>query len=497
MATEFESLVAAFHRLWPSAERAGQPAVVTQDAVLTYGALAQRVGGLAGGLRAAGIREGDRVAIAMPRSMDLVCALLATLAAGACPCVLEPDLGAEETARRLQVTGMAWLLHDRTQDGDTALPALAAVKRLAFEDLPLDAPPYWASALQPHDGAYLLFTSGSSGSPKGVLHSHLGLRTNADGILQHTQLSAQDRLLHTMPLHHTNGVNNQLLAPLLAGAQVVLAERFKAQDMPALMQRYRPTIITGVPTMYSRMLAFDFPAASLADLRMARCGSAPITQELHRQVEEKLGVALVVSYGLSEATCTSTMNPPHARRLGSVGTVLAGQQVFLADRNGRAIEAPLQEGEICIGGPALMLGYLEDPAAGVPASPGPVLRTGDLGRFDAQGFLYITGRIKDVILRGGENLSPHLIEGVLAKVPGVRACCVVGRPDADLGEVPCAFVVRTADASGSGLTEPQLAAAVHGELSRIHVPVACYYLDALPENSVGKVDRKRLKAALA
>lgn len=497
MATEFESLVSAFHRRWPSAERAGQPAVVTQDAVLTYGALAQRVGRLAGGLRAAGMREGDRVAIAVPRSADLVCALLATLAAGACPCVLEPALGAEETARRFRVAGLAWLLHDATHCDDAALSALAAVRRLAFEDLPPDADPYWASALRPHDGAGLLFTSGSSGKPKGVLHSHLGLRTNADGVVQHTQLSAHDRLLHTMPLHHTNGVNNQLLAPLLAGAQIVLAERFKAGDMPALMARYRPTIITGVPTMYSRMLAFDFPAAALAGLRMARCGSAPITQELHRRVEQKLGVALVVSYGLSEATCTSTMNPPHARRVGSVGTVLAGQRVFLADRNGHAMGGPRQEGEICIGGPGLMLGYLDEKVSGTPADPGPVLRTGDLGHFDEEGFLYITGRIKDVIIRAGENLSPQRIEEVLASVPGVRACCVVGRPDADLGEVPCAFVVRTAEPPGRDLTDQQLAAAVLAELSRIHVPVDFHYVDALPENAVGKVDRKRLKAALA
>ncbi|CAB5702161.1 Short-chain-fatty-acid--CoA ligase [Delftia tsuruhatensis] len=497
MTDAFESLVSAFHRRWPSAERAARPALVAQEAVLSYGALAARVGALAGGLRAAGIREGDRVAIAVPRSMDLACALLATLAAGACPCVLEPGLGPEETARRFAATGMTWLLHDRTHRDDPGLAAVAQVRRIAFESLSAEAQPYWAHALQPGDCAYLLFTSGSSGRPKGVLQSHLGLRVNADGIVGRTGLGPQDRLLHTMPLHHTNGVNNQLLAPLLAGAAVVLAERFKAQDMPALMAQHRPTVITGVPTMYSRMLAFEFPPAALAALRMARCGSAPITEALHRQVEEKLGVPLVVSYGLSEATCTSTMNPPLARRVGSVGTVLPGQRVFLAGRDGAEIEDPRQEGEICIGGPSLMLGYLEEGAAGRPAGPGPVLRTGDLGRFDAQGYLYITGRIKDVIIRGGENLSPHLIEGVLAKVPGVRACCVVGRPDADLGEVPCAFVVRTADGPGRALTQQHLTAAVLGELSRVHAPVAYYYVDALPENSVGKVDRKSLKAALA
>ncbi|MEJ8295157.1 class I adenylate-forming enzyme family protein, partial [Delftia tsuruhatensis] len=497
MTDEFESLVAAFHRRWQSPGWAARPALVAQGGVLSYGALAQRVGVLAGGLRAAGIREGDRVAIAVPRSLDLACALLATLVAGACPCVLEPGLGAEETARRFAATAMTWLVHDRSHHDAPCLAAVAQVRRIALESLAPDVQPYWACTSGPRDCAYLLFTSGSSGKPKGVLQSHLGLRVNADGIVRHTGLGPQDRLLHTMPLHHTKGVNNQLLAPLLAGSTVVLAERFKAQDMPALMERHRPTVITGVPTMYSRMLAFEFPPASLAALRMARCGSAPITEELHRRVEEKLGVPLVVSYGLSEATCTSAMNPPLARRVGSVGTVLPGQRVFLARPGGAEIEDPLQEGEICISGPTLMLGYLEEGTAGAPPGPGPALRTGDLGRFDAQGYLYITGRIKDVIIRGGENLSPNLIEGVLAKVPGVRACCVVGRPDADLGEVPCAFVVRTGDETGRALTEQHLAAAVLGELSRMHAPVAYHYVDALPENSVGKVDRKILKAALA
>lgn len=496
MTTEFVSLVSTFQRRWQSAEWAGRPAVVTQGDVLTYDALATRVGSLAGGLRTAGVRDGDRVAIAMPRSVDLVCALFATLVAGACPCVLEPSLGEEETARRFAVTGMKWLLHDQSLQDDPALSTLAGIQRVAFESLPKAAAPYWATTLQPHDSAYLLFTSGSSGKPKGVLQSHIGLRVNSDGVIQHTGLSADDRLLHTMPLHHTNGVNNQLFAPLLAGSVVVLAERFKAQDMPALMELHQPTIITGVPTMYSRMLAFDFPPAALASLRLARCGSAPITEELHRRVEEKLGVPLAVSYGLSEATCTSTMNPPLARRVGSVGTVLAGQRVFLADQNGAELKGPLEEGEICIGGPSLMLGYLTEKAAGTPEDPGSLLRTGDLGRFDQDGYLYITGRIKDVIIRGGENLSPNLIEGVLAKVPGVRACCVVGKPDADLGEVPCAFVVRTPDVSGRELTEQQLGAAVLGELSRIHSPVSYYYVDSLPENSVGKVDRKMLKAVL-
>jgi acyl-CoA synthetase (AMP-forming)/AMP-acid ligase II len=248
--------------------------------------------------------------------------------------------------------------------------------------------------------------------------------------------------------------------------------------------------------MYSRMLAFEFPDASVRSLRMARCGSAPITEELHRKAEARLRTPLVVSYGLSEATCTSTMNPPAARRIGSVGTVLRGQEVRLLSVDGTAIERPDREGEVCIAGPSLMLGYLDEDSDGRPRPIGPVLRTGDLGRFDADGYLYITGRIKDVIIRGGENLSPALIEGVLARVPGVQACCVVGKADSDLGEVPWAFVVRSADADGEQLSAQQLDEAVTAALSRIHKPAAYRFVSALPENAVGKIDRRKLAAGI-
>jgi acyl-CoA synthetase (AMP-forming)/AMP-acid ligase II len=299
-----------------------------------------------------------------------------------------------------------------------------------------------------------------------------------------------------MPLHHTNGVNNQVIAPLLAGSTIVLADRFRAEEMPGLMQAHAPTIITGVPTMYSRMLGCEFPEESLRSLRMARCGSAPITEELQRRVEERLRTPLVVSYGLSEATCTSTMNPPDARRIGSVGTVLQGQDIRLIAGDGTAITGPNREGEVCISGPSLMLGYLDEQSEGCPHPVEALLRTGDLGRFDEDGYLFITGRIKDVIIRGGENLSPSLIEGVIAKVTGVQACCVAGKADNDLGEVPWAFIVRAPGSAGDGLTRQQIDSAVEESLSRIHKPAGYLFVDALPENAVGKVDRKALAARL-
>ena len=155
------------------------------------------------------------------------------------------------------------------------------------------------------------------------------------------------------------------------------------------------------------------------------------------------------------------------------------------------------QGEICIAGPGLMTGYLLDGGGGAPEPAGELLRTGDLGRFDEDGYLYITGRLKDVIIRGGENLSPNLIEEAIATVPGIAACCVVGKAHADLGEVPVAFVVRREPAGDDAALAATISGTVDARLSRIHRPAEVIFVQALPENATGKVDRKKLRALLA
>ncbi|WMD20996.1 class I adenylate-forming enzyme family protein [Achromobacter seleniivolatilans] len=485
------TLVAACARLWTQPQWAARPAIVTADQTLSYAELHRHVGQMAAGLRASGVASGDYVAVAMERSLAQVLAILGVMAAGACPCPLEPRLSIEETARRVTAVGLTWMLFDEVNAVTAQACGLAPARLLRAGQVAHDEPDWAGSDVAPTSPGLLLFTSGSTGNPKGVLLSHLGLMNNARGVLAHTGLTPDDRLLHVMPLHHTNALNNQIFTPLLAGACVALAGRFRAEDMPGLLRAFQPTIITGVPTMYARMLELEFDPASLAGLRFARCGSAPITEALHRRIEDFLGCPLVVSYGLSEATCTSTMNPPSARRIGTVGTVLAGQLVTLRLPDGS--EAPAGgEGEICIAGDSLMMRYLGvDNAA---ASATSQLRTGDLGRFDAQGYLSITGRIKDVIIRGGENLSPALIEGVVTGLPGVAACCVVGAPDDDLGEVPVIFVQRAADAAPDAAG---IQAEVLARLGRIYVPRDVLWMDRLPENAVGKVDRKALAQQVA
>jgi acyl-CoA synthetase (AMP-forming)/AMP-acid ligase II len=463
-------------------------AIEESGTAIGYAQLAARIDAFAAGCRSWGLKRGDAVGVVASKSADAAAAFFGVMQAGGCACFIEPDLAPAVIAERLTTVGMRHLIHAPT----VCLPEMPGIAMRDFQSLEMEGEAYADLTLTPDDRAMMLFTSGSTGAPKGILLSHANLTTNAYGVLQHTGTSPTDRLLHVMPLYHTNGVNNQLIVPLLAGATIAMVDRFRAEDTVSRLKNDGISYMTGVPTMYSRMLPHVSAGDRFPNLRFLRCGSAPITLALQEQIEAAFNVPLVISYGLSEATCTSTMNPPANRRTGTVGTVLTGQDVRLFEPGGGHEVAAGAEGEIRIGGRSLMCGYIG------AATESPIvdgwLRTGDLGRFDADGYLSITGRIKDVIIRGGENISPALIEHHLATHPAVRDCCVVGMPHADLGEVPVAFIVTK---EKQLLETEALAAFVLSRLSRIYVPAAFHSLETLPTNGVGKVDRAVLKKRLA
>lgn len=444
-ASRFATLAHAFATVWGFDSLQTRAALTDGTQTFTYRALDVFTTRLAAGFCARGIAHGSAIAVTMERSIDALLVILAALRAGLCPCVMEQGLATAEQAARLETIDARWIVYDAAH-APLAAQMTGGVTAVPFETLACGDTPAPEDAIDPATRALLLFTSGSTGRPKVVQLTQSALLNNAVGVIDHSSLSSRDRLLHTMPVYHTNGLNNQLFAPLLVGATVIFAERFRASEMPELLARHRPSIITGVPTMYSRMLEQQFNRASLAALRMARCGSAPITNELHAQVEALLGCELVVSYGLSEATCTSTMNPPGARRIGSVGTTLRGQRVQLREADGRMTDEAGREGEICISGPTLMSGYLGAEDESRLAVSAGWLRTGDMGCFDADGYLYITGRMEDVSIRAGENLSPAQIECAVAADQRVPACCVAGQAHRDLGEVPVAFAVVKSEA---------------------------------------------------
>ncbi|WCE05077.1 class I adenylate-forming enzyme family protein [Pseudoxanthomonas sp. JBR18] len=467
--------------------QAGLAALIGPFGEVSYAQLARHVDAAAAAAHAWGLRRGELVGVIARKTPESVATFFGLMQAGGCAGFMEPGLAMDAIAERMQSVGMQRLVVEHADDGAQLQKAIPGLQVIALEAMASEGA--WIDdGLAPGDAAQILFTSGSTGKSKGVLQPHRGLLANARGVIAHTGITRNDRLLHVMPVHHTNGVNNQLIAPLLCGAQVVLIERFRAEDCVQQLRDYAPTYLTGVPTMYARMLPLLREGERFPSLRFLRCGSAPITSALQEQIEQAFGVELLVSYGLSEATCTSTMNPPGARRIGSIGTVLEGQVVRLF-KPGTEEVVTEGEGEIRIGGDALMLGYIGTEAA-QPIEHGWLL-TGDLGRFDAEGYLSITGRIKDVIIRGGENLSPALIEGELSRHPAVAECCVVGMPHHDLGEVPVAFVVL--DPSAPAVTSETLQDLIREKLARAYVPAEVKFLTTLPVNGVGKVDRKALR----
>ena len=466
---------------------AGRLAMIGPGWSLTYAKLGGMIDRFANGIHAWTGEHGALIGIWAPKRVETIAAFLGAMQCGACPCILEPGLASHAVEERLSAARINHLVFSKIPEVSLE-PLVKCGIRLRSIDSLLSDRGYRCENLRPADGAMVLFTSGSTGQPKGILLSHANLACNAEGVIDRTGITPEDRLLHIMPHFHTNGINNQIIAPLIAGATVALIEKFRADMVVALLCKFAATYATGVPTMYSRILTCTPGPYPREALRFLRCGSAPLTTVLHERVEEAFGVPLSVSYGLSEATCTSTMNPPFDRRIGTVGPALGNQVVELLDPDSGRVLGRGEEGEVCISGDAVMGGYIEDGIETVLTERR--LRTGDLGTFDSGGYLSITGRIKDTIVRGGENLSPGLIERTLGSHPAVRACAVVGRPDVDLGEVPVAFVVRQ---DGLRTDEEDLSAHVLHRLSRIHVPAEFVLLDAIPENTVGKTDYRALK----
>jgi acyl-CoA synthetase (AMP-forming)/AMP-acid ligase II len=433
------------------------------------------------------------VGIRAKKGVEAIAAFLGLMEAGFCPAFIEP-VSPQISVDRMRHVGITVLLCDDPAYEEEIAKSGIRVRPLAQcwpEQISFgktaDIPPLTKDA-----PAMLLFTSGSTGQVKGVALSHGNVACNAAGVTEMTGLTNCDTLLHVMPLYHTNGINNQIIAPLRAGATVVLADRFQPECVLPWIEKYAITYMTGVPTHYSRLLPFLKAAGNVPrSLRFLRCGSAPITIDLHREIEETFGVELLVSYGLSEATCTTTMNPPGKRRLGSVGQVLRGQSVKLFRVDTEEESLCGEEGEICIGGGNLMLGYTDG------REPSPVrngfLHTGDIGRFDADGFLSVTGRLKNVIIRGGENLSPELIENILRSHAAVEDCCVVGIPSQELGEEAAAVVLLR---DGYRVTPHELGVHVAARLRNSCVPVKWHFSTELPVNSIGKIDRKVVRLTL-
>jgi long-chain acyl-CoA synthetase len=344
--------------------------------------------------------------------------------------------------------------------------------------------------------AMLMYTSGTTGTPKGALLSHGNLVHAGRSVAAAHQLAPPDRVLSSLPLYHVNGQCIATVSPLVSGGSIVMPHRFSVSQWWSLVERYRPTWLNIVPTIIAYLLnGPDLTAAQAAacrGIRFARSASAPLPPEHHRAFEARFGISVLEGMGLTECASVAFANPldPGARKVGSPGRPL-GMVARVVAPDGAELGTG-ERGEIELRGDNVMTGYHKDPEATARTlRPGGWLATGDLGYRDADGFYFITGRLKELIIKGGENIAPREIDEALLQHPAVLEAAAVGIPDREYGQEILACVVLK---PGSGCAEAELRAHCLATLGRYKMPKLFRFLAELPKGPSGKVQRLKLVA---
>jgi acyl-CoA synthetase (AMP-forming)/AMP-acid ligase II len=439
-----------------------------------------RVRSAATALRDHGVGPGDVVAVVLPNRLELLVSMFAAWRLGAAVTPVNPALTEGEARYQIEDSAAKVVI---TDDGTGTLDVTALA----------DAPADTADARTQDALALIIYTSGTTGRPKGVLLDHANIAAMCQMVIDGLGLDDTDHSLLILPLFHVNGIIVSVLSPLLAGGHATVVGRFQPSTFFASVERARPTYFSAVPAIYAMLVSLPPDVRpDTSSLRRVICGAAPMPAELISRFETRFGVPIVEGYGLSEGTCASTLNPPAGpRKPGSVGLPLPGQTVALMTPEGKLIEDG-SAGEVVVRGPNVMRGYLGMPEETAKTIVEGWLHTGDIGRFDADGYLVLIDRIKDMIIRGGENIYPKEIENVLHTHPAVLEAAVVGAPDPVFGEVPVAHVALLPDEK---VTAEELTAHCRASLARVKVPVAVFITESLPKNPVGKIDKPRLRTS--
>jgi acyl-CoA synthetase (AMP-forming)/AMP-acid ligase II len=473
------------------AERADHPCVRDERLELSYSEFATRVDGAAEQFAELGLGPGAVVAVILPNRVELLICLAAAWRLGATATPINPVFTATEAGYQID-------------DADALLIVKAAAdapdggrRSLVVDDLrPVPrgtALPEPATSAD--DLALLIYTSGSTGRPKGVMLDHANIAAMAASMVEALRLTAEDHCLLVLPLFHVNAICVSYLSTMLVGGQLSVLGRFQPVEFLGAVERLRPTYFSAVPTIYNHLVSL--PAAVRPDttsVRFAICGAAPASEELLRATEERFGFPIIEGYGLTEGTCASTANPVDGpRKIGTVGVALPGQVVAVMDPGGNLLPAG-ERGEVVVKGANVMQGYRNRPDATAETLGDGWLHTGDVGILDEDGYLRLVDRIKDMIIRGGENIYPKEIESVLYSHPAVLEAAVVGRPDPLYGEVPVAYVALHPERTA---TVGDLRHVCVQHLTKIKIPVSIIIRGDLPKNPVGKIDKPALRASLA
>jgi long-chain acyl-CoA synthetase len=477
-----------------AAEEGPHPALRMDDAHLTYAEFRDAALRVAASLQSRGVEPGDRVGMVLPNVLSFPVVFYGALLAGAAVVPMNPLLKAREVEYYLRDSGARIVIATESSDG----PAAEAAGVVGIESvtvgaaLPeeLMAPEGLAGPVDRADGdtAVILYTSGTTGQPKGAELTHANLagncRTTAETLLES---SGDDVVMGCLPLFHVFGLTCGLDAAVLRGSTLTLIPRFDGSKALSVIQRDKVTIFEGVPTMFAAMLHSPDSTHDVSSLRLCVSGGSAMPVEIMRAFEEKFGCIILEGYGLSETSPVASFNHPHAeRKPGSIGTPIRGVEMRLLDDEGNDVAAA-EVGEIAIRGENVMKGYWGRPEETAKAIPDGWFRSGDLARQDEEGYFFIVDRKKEMIIRGGYNVYPREIEEALYEHPAVAEAACIGISHPELGEEVAAAVALKPGASA----EPEeLQAFVKERVAAYKYPRHLWLVDALPKGPTGKILRR-------
>jgi long-chain acyl-CoA synthetase len=499
----------------------------------TYAKLGRAVDRAARGLQAIGVEKGVRVGLCLPNTPYSVIFFFAVLRAGGVVVNFSPLYVERELRHQIRDSGTTVmivpdlaLIHGKVRavaaeaglrhivvcpmEGVLPFAKAALFRVLRRKDraaVPRDAlhvsyarllaasGPLAPVSIAPDDVAVLQYTGGTTGTPKGAMLTHANLTANCQQVWLHSDVlrPGVERFLVVLPLFHVFALTACMTLPVMIGAELVLLPRFELKQVLATIRRRRPTVVNGVPTIFNAINnAADAANLDLSAVRFCVSGGAPLPGEVRERFERLTGCPLLEGYGLSETSPVVCLNPPDAVRQGSVGLPVPGTVVEIRDpaEPSRVLDVG-ERGEVCVRGPQVMAGYWQRPEETASVIFDGALRTGDIGYRDADGYVFLVDRIKDVILCGGYNVYPRVLEDALYEHPSVAEATVIGVPDAYRGQAPKAFVVLRAGASA---TPEDLRAHLAGYVSKIEMPREIEIRESLPKTLVGKLSKKELVA---
>ncbi|WP_235040504.1 malonate--CoA ligase [Vreelandella profundi] len=461
---------------------------------------------LAGALTELGVKQGDRVAVQVDKSPEAILLYLACLRIGGVYLPLNTGYTGDEIRYFLNDAEPALFVcrpkaadEARTLATDTGCPAVATLGSAAdgtlMEAARQVAPREDIVTLGERDLAAILYTSGTTGRSKGAMLTHENLASNAQTLLKAWRFSADDRLIHALPIFHTHGLFVACNVTLMAGASMLFLPKFDADvifdELP------QGSVMMGVPTFYTRLVQDErLTPDATANMRLFVSGSAPLTAETHEAFEAKTGHAILERYGMTETNMNLSNPYEGARRAGTVGMPLPGVEMRITDRETGGEVAHGEIGMLQIRGPNVFIGYWRMPEkTREELLDDGFFITGDLAMVDEQGYVHIVGRDKDLVISGGYNVYPKEVEQVIDELEQVAESAVIGLPHPDFGEGVTAVVVRQkgAGAEANKLEEAVVIQHLDGRLAKYKQPKRVFFVDELPRNTMGKVQKNELR----